>query len=575
MKWWARSRLRTRIFIAFSALLLAALIATLGFTQWVVSREAERTLRRELSTTAEVFNGLVKERGARLETNSALLASDFALKRVIATYFDPATYSAETLASAARSYQSRIGVDLLWIADDQGRLLVNLPALPKGLKPQIGYSPIAESLKTEDTALAIAAVDGKLFQLVAVPVLAPDVIGYLVLGQAIDDGFATELKRATGSDISFLTGDRVFASSWPPTMRDRRLPTPGERPGVFGLAESGQTSLLAPDGERFLTRVVPIDARLRQPLYAIVQGSYDEALAPLHALQWRIAAIGAAALLLALLIGRTLAGGITSPLQALVKGMREVVAGNLRYRSPIVREDEVGFLARSFNDMVVGLEERAHIEDTFGRFVSRDVATAVLSGNVPLEGERREVSILFQDIRGFTALSRRLDPAALLRLLNQFFTEMVAAVEAEGGVVKQFIGDGVMALFGAPQACTDHAERAVRAALGMVHRLAALNARLREQDLAPIEIGVGIDTGVVIAGLIGPDNRVEYGVVGDPVNLANRVEALTREFHATVLVSKGIADRLSRSYVFGRSATLPVKGRAEHVEVLEVLAYRG
>ena len=426
-----------------------------------------------------------------------------------------------------------------------------------------------------DTALAIAAVDGKLFQLVAVPVLAPDVIGYLVLGQAIDDGFATELKRATGSDISFLTGDRVFASSWPPTMRDRRLPTPGERPGVFGLAATGQTSLLAPDGERFLTRVVPIDARLTQPLYAIVQGSYDEALAPLRALQWRIAAIGVAALLLALLIGRTLAGGITSPLQALVKGMREVVAGNLRYRSPIVREDEVGFLARSFNDMVVGLEERAHIEDTFGRFVSRDVATAVLSGNVPLEGERREVSILFQDIRGFTALSQRLDPAALLRLLNQFFTEMVAAVEAEGGVVKQFIGDGVMALFGAPQACTDHAERAVRAALGMVHRLAALNARLREQDLAPIEIGVGIDTGVVIAGLIGPDNRVEYGVVGDPVNLANRVEALTREFHATVLVSRGIADRLSRSYVFGRSATLPVKGRAEHVDVLEVLAYRG
>ena len=575
MRWWARSRLRSRIFIAFSALVLAALIATLGFTQWVVSREAERTLRRELSTTAEVFNGLVKERGARLETNSALLASDFALKRVIATYFDPATYSRETLASAAGSYQSRIGVDLLWIADDQGRMLVNLPASPKGRRPLIGYSPVAESLETKETALAIAAVDGKLFQLVAVPVLAPDVIGYLVLGQTIDDRFATELKRATGSDISFLTGDRVFASSWPLATRDSRLPAPAERPGIFGLANTGQTFLLAFGGERFLSQVVPIDARLTEPLYAIVQGSYDEALAPLRALRWRIAAIGAATLLLALLIGKTLAGGITSPLQTLVKGMREVVAGNLRYRSPIVREDEVGFLARSFNDMVVGLEERAHIKDTFGRFVSRDVAEAVLSGNVPLEGERREVSILFQDIRGFTGLSQRLDPATLLRLLNQFFTEMVAAVEAEGGVVKQFIGDGVMALFGAPQACTDHAERAVRAALGMVHRLAALNARLHAQNLAPIEIGVGIDTGEVVAGLIGPDNRVEYGVVGDPVNLANRVESLTREFHATVLVSRGIADRLSPSYILGRRATLPVKGRTEHVDVLEVLAYRG
>ena len=93
------------------------------------------------------------------------------------------------------------------------------------------------------------------------------------------------------------------------------------------------------------------------------------------------------------------------------------------------------------------------------------------TGRVPLEGERRDVSILFQDIRGFTSLSERLDPAVLLRLLNQFFTEVVAAVEAEGGVVKQFLGDGVMALFGAPQAYPDHAERAVRAALGIVSRL--------------------------------------------------------------------------------------------------------
>src|SRR5262249_28592362 len=153
--------------------------------------------------------------------------------------------------------------------------------------------------------------------------------------------------------------------------------------------------------------------------------------------------------------------------------------GNLRYRSSVDRQDEMGFLARSFNEMVVGLEEREHIKDTFGRFVSRDVSEAVLAGRVPLEGERREVSILFQDIRGFTTLSERLDPATMLGLLNQFFTQVVAAVEAEGGVVKQFLGDGVMALFGAPQKCADHAERAVRAALGIVRRLAALNESLQ------------------------------------------------------------------------------------------------
>jgi adenylate cyclase len=260
--------------------------------------------------------------------------------------------------------------------------------------------------------------------------------------------------------------------------------------------------------------------------------------------------------------------------QHLVAGMREVLKGNLRFRSRIEREDEIGFLATSFNEMVVGLEERARIKDTFGRFVSHDVAEAVLGGRVPLEGERREVSILFQDIRGFTGLSEHLDPAALLKLLNQFFTEVVAAVEAEGGVVKQFVGDGVMALFGAPQMHQDHAERAVRAALGIVARLATLNASLRQEQKPPIEIGIGIHAGTVVAGLIGPDQRVEYGVVGDAVNLANRVETLTKEVQTTVLVSREIADRLGPTFVLGRSATMPVKGRTQPVEVIEVLSQR-
>ncbi len=569
MRRWARSRLRTRIFIAFSALLLAVLLATLGFTQWVVSREAERTLRHELVTTGEVFERLVRERATRLQSNSQLLTRDFALKRVLATYFDPAGFDPATLESAAQSYQSRIGVELLWIADDAGTLLVSLPATPQAGREMAGFPPLKDALDTGASSSSIAAVDGTLFQLVAVPVFAPDVIGYLVLGQAIDDGFAAQLKEATGSDVSFLTQDGVYASTWPRQTREILLRS--ARPRTEMLAK--QASLLTISGERFLSLVVPVEASLPQPLAALVQGSYDQALAPLRALQWRIAAIGVAALLLALLIGIAIARGITSPLQALVAGTKEVVRGNLRYRSKIDREDEIGFLARSFNDMVGGLEEREHIKNTFGRFVSRDVAAAVLSGNVPLEGEHRDVSILFQDIRGFTRLSEKLDPAALLKILNQFFTEVVAAVEAEGGVVKQFTGDGVMALFGAPQSHPDQPERAVRAALGIVDRLTALNARLADQGIAPLEIGVGIDSGEVVAGLIGPDSRVEYGVVGDPVNLANRVESLTKEMRATVLVSKHIADRLEPAFVRGRAASLPVKGRQEHVDVVEVLGY--
>jgi adenylate cyclase len=571
MKWWGRSSLRSKIFLAFAALILAVLIAALGLTQYVLSREAEHTLNQNLFTTSRLFNQLMSERAARLRTNATLLASDFALKRVVATYYNPATYEPSTLASVAVNYQQRIGVELLWIVSDTGALLA---AAPNGVvigAAAAEFSPIREALKTRESATAIAVTDGHLFQLVAVPVLAPDVIGYLVFGQIVDDAFALRLKEGTGSDVSFLTSTRVFASSLPAPLRYQLAPAGAARNALWRQNAAPKTHLLEAAGKRFLTRVIPVPANLSQPMFALVLRSYDAALAPLRALQWRIVLIGALALAGALLAGSALAGGITSPVKSLVAGMHEVIDGNLKYRSNIARDDEIGFLARSFNDMVRGLEEREHIKDTFGRFVSRDVATAVLSGQVPLAGERREVSILFQDIRGFTGISEKLDPATLLRLLNQFFTEAVAAVEAEGGVVKQFTGDGLMALFGVPYPCADHAERAVRAALGIVKRLEPLNDNLLRQNLPALAIGAGIHSGEVIAGLIGPDSRVEYGVVGESVNLASRIESFAKELHAVVLVSREIAARIGPRFVLGRSALMSVKGSRQSLEVVEVL----
>jgi len=575
MRWWARSSLGTKIFVAFSALIVGILGATFVFTQLVVRREAQHTLSRELLTTGQVFERLLKERAQRLETNSTLLASDFALKRIIATHFDSANYDPATLASASLSYQRRIGVQLLWMTDEAGVLLSASPEEGRLGRSVAELAPLKQALETEEAVSAVAEVDGILFQLVAVPVFGPDVIGFLLLGEVIDDALASRLKLDTGSEVSFLTEARVYASSLASPRRDRVLPSGALRSTLLRQSASNRLSILSLSGERFLSLIVPIESHLPQPLFALVQGSYDRALAPLHTLQLRIAAIGVLAVVIALLVCIRLAAGIIQPVRTLVEGTREVLRGNLRYHTRIERQDEIGFLARSFNEMVDGLKEREHIKNTFGRFVSRDVAEAVLAGRVPLEGERREVSILFQDIRGFTALSQKLDPAVLLRVLNQFFTEVVAAVELDGGVVKQFTGDGVMALFGAPQARTDHPECAVRAALAIVSRLGRLNVLLNEQGIPKLEIGIGVHTGKVIAGLIGPDERVEYGVVGEPVNLASRVEALTKEVPATILVSREIAMRLGPEFSLGRATALPVKGRAEPMEVREVLQQRG
>jgi adenylate cyclase len=570
MRAWPGLSLRTRIFLAFSALIVAVLLATLGLTQLVVGRESVSTLTRDLRTTGQVFETLFVERAARLQASSTLLASDFALKRVFATHFNPESYDADTLASAGLSYRQRIGVQLVWMTDESGTLLAASPQRRGTGASLASFSPLKEALETQAAATAVVEVDGELFQMVAVPVFGPDVIGFLMLGQVIDDAVAARLKGDTHSDVTFLATSKVFASSWASSSQARSQ-SPIQLSALLRAKDPLTPALLSVGTERYLSLVVPIHGDVSRPLYALVQGSYDKALAPLHALQWRITVIGAVALAGALVTGIILAGGITGPVRTLVRSMHEVLRGNLKHRTRVARNDEIGFLARSFNEMVDGLEEREHIRHTFGRFVSREVAEAVLNGRVPLAGERLEVSILFQDIRGFTALSERLDPVALLRMLNQFFTQVVAAVEAEGGVVKQFTGDGVMALFGAPQTRADHAQRAVRAALGVVERLGRLNEQLQDDGIAPLRIGVGIHSGEVVAGLIGPDERVEYGVVGEPVNLASRIESLTKDLATTILVSKDIAARLGSEFTLGRIAVLPVKGRSQPVEVVEVL----
>jgi class 3 adenylate cyclase len=260
-------------------------------------------------------------------------------------------------------------------------------------------------------------------------------------------------------------------------------------------------------------------------------------------------------------------------MRAFLIQMRRVQDGDLSGTWRPDSPDEFLDLGYGFNQMLAGLRDREAIKDTFGRFVSQAVAEAVLNGHLPLNGERREVSILFQDMRGFTSMAEQMAPEALVEVLNQFFTEMVAAVEGEGGVVKQFLGDGVMALFGAPVAVPDHAERAVRAALAMVGRSAALSARLGIQGRQALQIGVGIHTGEVVAGKIGPDTRVEYAVVGDPVNVASRIEGLTKELQTAILISEVTAAGLGPGFMLGRTAMLAVKGKAQPVRVVEVLGY--
>ena len=309
MRWWARSRLRTKIFLAFSALILAVLLATLWITQLVISRQIQSTLRQELLTTGQVFQQLLRERAERLRTTSTLLAGDFALKKVMAPASD---YDTETLASVALNYQQRIGVDLLWITDEEGHLRADATEKLQSGRSMASLSPLDRSTGDGEAATAISEVNGILFQLVAVPVLGPDVIGFLLLGQEINNALAQQLEEDTGSQVSFLTQTQLFASSWSPLVqaqmfRHDRLPAdlvqkPTQEPFLLPLA-----------GERLLSIVVPVEAHLPSPLFVVMQRSYDAALVPFYTLRRRIAGIGIGALFMTLSLGIGLASGITAP----------------------------------------------------------------------------------------------------------------------------------------------------------------------------------------------------------------------------------------------------------------------
>jgi adenylate cyclase len=228
---------------------------------------------------------------------------------------------------------------------------------------------------------------------------------------------------------------------------------------------------------------------------------------------------------------------ITQPLAHLTTAMHQVAGGHLHTRVSIESSDELGMLAANFNGMVAGLAQAQRMRDLFGRYVSPEVAETVLQKGADLGGELVEATVLFADIRNFTGLTERQPPDRVVDILNRYYTRMVNVIVAEGGLVNKFGGDSLLAVFGAPIRSGDHAVRAVRAAARMQAAMRAFNAEQHKLDLPPLAIGIGVATGSMIAGNVGGLERLEYTVIGDPVNLAARLQALTKELDAPILLS--------------------------------------
>ncbi len=230
-----------------------------------------------------------------------------------------------------------------------------------------------------------------------------------------------------------------------------------------------------------------------------------------------------------------LAGSILGPLRELIGATRRVAENELDEPVPVTSTDETGELTESFNEMVEAVGEREKLREAFGAFVDPNLTERVLEEGTDLEGDDVEVSILFLDVCDFTPFAEETEPHEVVRKLNELFEKAVPCVHEHGGHVDKFIGDGLIAVFGAPERMPDHAERAVAAARCIVDKVNGADG---------LRVGVGVNTGQVIAGTVGGGGRVDFTVIGDPVNTASRVEQLTRRTDSDLLITGATHDAL-------------------------------
>lgn len=291
-----------------------------------------------------------------------------------------------------------------------------------------------------------------------------------------------------------------------------------------------------------------------------------------------IAVFGFAAVCIGLVAG-VVGRNVRRPLGRITDATTEIAAGHLDTRVHIDRDDEFGILGRHLDQMAEGLGEREFIRETFGRFVSKDVAQQALATGkgASLGGEERIVTLLLTDLSGYATLSEKLQPADVVNLLNVYFGMMGEIIDAHEGCVIEFTGDGLLCVFGAPNVQVDHAERAVRCAIAMQARLAQANdqwaadgtAQWHGQGTERLKMRIGLHSGPVIAGLVGTRSRVKYSVIGDSVNVAARIEQLNKELGTETLLTeetlirlpealRSMATSLGEHVVRGRNRTVAV-----------------
>lgn len=521
-----------RIRHSFAAKLLLALAGTVSLLLLVTvatirvqtHRQVAVALRRSVQLSRRVFDqqerdvreGLASDANRWVQSNRIPAALEDALLSGSVDALVQAVDYEITLARRPRALT-------LHAYTDPSGTPVGSALGPRALpRPEAGVPvPLVNALLAQADSLSkfgYHLVDHRLFAVYTTVVASAygTVIGTLTLGTAVTDSTAREAGEAIGAEVCYVAdGGCVAATSAVRKGLDSAMVSMA---GVRGARRVDWR------GRRFQVRAdrVAAGAGMRD-VWRVVAFPLDGVLGPFESIQRAALLAGLGALGLAVILAILLSRGFARPVRALVAATERVAAGDYEVRVEAASRDELGTLAGAFNEMTEGLMLKERYRGVLDKVVSRDIADELLKGEILLGGETRRVTTLFADIRGFTAMTEGMEPQRVIALLNEFMERASDAVEAEGGVVDKFVGDELMAVFGAPMSRGSDADRAVRAALGIRRAMEAVNRDRRARGEPPLGVGIGITCGDAVAGNMGSPGRLNYTVLGESVNVASRL----------------------------------------------------
>jgi len=530
--------------------------------EYTVNKSVKENLGRELVVGGRVVNRLLDQEGRDMMEVTRVTLADYALREAIVSG------DKETIISAFENHAERINSAGMFKINLNGFIDTNTFNPNLDGKPFV-FNDILTAAEKDGKAGGIRVFEGKVYRIVVLPVLTPIKIAWVAAAFLIDNRDAHDLQRVSLMDITFVSAlaaqNKIMASTLPKNVQ---LELSNQLPSLMDEVAKVKTFKLV--GNEYETLAIPVDAYETGTIYLVLQQSAEIGRLPFVTLEYALFVLFAMSLIATVLGGGFIAQTITRPIRILADSARKITQGDYTQLVEVQQNDEIGDLTDAFNNLSKGLAERDKVRDMLGKVTSPAIATELMNREINLGGEERLVTILFADIRNFTSLCENLAPQKSLELLNRYLQEMSEVIEEYDGVVDKYIGDGLMALFGAPISKEDDHQRAALAALEIVRRLALLDKILAAEGLPHPDVGIGLNTAVVIAGNIGSASRLNYTVLGDGVNLASRLEGLTKRYLVPIVVGEETFKQVP-DMAYRELDKVRVKGKSMPVRIFELL----